>query len=55
MNDFKYLYRNIKSQLSPFYDKSVNFFYGDKPLENYGLCPTQHIVNISTQLRLIAN
>ena len=68
MNDFKYLYRNIKSQLLssycldaygsqlwPLYDKSENFFlmsHGDGPLENYGLCPIQHIVNISIQLTI---
>ena len=67
MNDFKYLYSNIKSQLlssycldaygsqlRPFYDKSVKFFmsHGDGPLENYGLCPIQHTVNISIQLTI---
>ena len=67
MNDFIYLYRNIKSQLLssccldaygsqlwPFYDTSVNFFmsHGDGPLENYGLCPIHHIVNISIQLTI---
>ena len=67
MSDFKYLYRSIKSQLLssycldaygsqlwPFYDKSVKFFYvaWRRTIRKLWACPIQHIVNISIQLTI---